>query len=115
MCCFHNYHTHTLIFFLCDISFTFPLFASTGPNGGIGYSDGWIGGFYAYNVAMESVNYVGYDALTPVATNKLLHINYPHKGIFLTSLSAFGGQWTGVIGITTDGLYSFRVSSDDGS
>ena len=80
------------------------------------YSDGWLGVFYIYDGAtMQNKDFVGFDALIPAVRNHLLHINYPSRGHFPWAPGAFAARWRGVIRITTPGIYTFHVNSNDGA
>ena len=79
------------------------------------YIDGWVGQHYAYDGAMQSSAYTGYDALTPAVSTKLLTIYYPSRGYFPWQPGQFSSRWRGIIRIVEAGVYTFHLNSDDGS
>jgi len=87
--------------------------------------DGWIGQYYTWQGSFQESN-INFKWWTPVVTNQLSTIYYPnqiffpwpwtpHSGTLFQKKSQFGARWQGIIRIVQAGVYTFHLTSDDGS
>ena len=82
------------------------------------YIDGWLEQHYSFaGNMMGGVNYMGFDALTPLLSRKVSVIYYGQTSSWpwQQAPGQWGSRWRGIIRIVTQGEYEFSTLADDAS